>query len=150
MNSHDVWDSIKKKKAPKKQKIQTHNRRKNKSTERYPKVAEIMEFTGKDIKIAIKDMFHMFKKEEEYIIMKRDKRYKKVTNKTLRNEDLIISEMKNTLDGIHSRLNTIEEKISEFGGIETIHIKRERKRLKHQNNRTLTTCGIILSHLAYI
>lgn len=35
--------------------------------------------------------------------------------------------MKNTLDGIHSRLNTIEEKISEFGGIKTIHIKREKK-----------------------
>lgn len=58
--------------------------------------------------------------------------------------------MKNTLDMIHSRLNTIKEKISEFGGIEAIHIKRERKRLKHQNNRTLVTCGIISSHLAYI
>lgn len=76
MNIHNVWDSIFKN-APKKQKIQTHNRRKNKSTERYPEVAEMMEFTGKDIKIAIKDMLHLFKKEEEYIIMKRDKRYKK-------------------------------------------------------------------------
>lgn len=37
----------------------------------------MMAFTGKDIKIAIKDRLHMFKKEEEYIIMKRDKRYKK-------------------------------------------------------------------------
>lgn len=75
--------------------------------------------------------------EEKYIIiMIRSKiRDIKVTSGISRDEILIISEMKNTLNGIHSRLNTVEEKINEFEGTD-IQIRTEIKKIK-KNNMTI-------------
>lgn len=58
-----------------------------------------MELTDK-VNTAVGTMPRMFRKEEKYVT--RNERYKKVTNGTLRDENLIF-EMKNVPDGTHSR-----------------------------------------------
>lgn len=90
----------------KKQKIKTLIRGGNQSIKRNPDVAEMMEFIGGDVTIAIRNMLHMCKKDEECTVREM-KAIKKVTNGTLRHENLIF-EMKNMLDRVHSRVNTEE------------------------------------------
>ena len=68
MDGHNVWHSLKNNHAWKKQKIKTHNQGENESTEGDPEEAETMELTDKDIKTAVGNVLHMFRKEEEYII----------------------------------------------------------------------------------
>lgn len=52
----------------KKQKVKTHSQGENESTEGDPEEAEMMELIDKDVKMAIGNMLHMSRKEEEYII----------------------------------------------------------------------------------
>lgn len=51
-----------------KQKVKTRSQGENESTEGDPEDVETMELTDKDVKTAVGNMPHMFRKEEEYII----------------------------------------------------------------------------------
>ena len=55
----------------------------------------------------------------------------------------------NTLDGVNSILDNLEENISEFWGkgIESLKLSRERKRTKNKCTRVTGNCGITLSCL---
>ena len=58
---------------------------------------------------------------------KQNERYKKVTAEL--SVENSISEMKNMLDRIHSRVNTVELKISKFEAIEQFKFEQREKRL---------------------
>ena len=50
---------------------------KSQSVKRYPDVTQMMEFTGKDVETATKNMFHTFKREEQQIMRSKMKDTKK-------------------------------------------------------------------------
>lgn len=87
----------------------------------------MMEFTDKDVETATKNMFHTFKREGTTNNEKQNERYKKVTVEL--SVENSISEMKNMLDRIHSRVNTVELKISKFEAIKQFKFEQREKRL---------------------
>lgn len=102
-----------------KQENRIHNGEKYQSTKTNPKMTQT-ELVDIDIKPII-TIFHMFKDLE-----KRQSRKNidmEVLYKTISRDEAIISGMKNTVGGIKSRINIVEEKINKFGDITTDYSK---------------------------
>lgn len=68
----------------------------------------MLDFTGNDIRALIVTVFYMFRK------LSGDRNDIKKTQSKFREMKIIVSEMKNRLDGIISDLDTAEGKISEL------------------------------------
>lgn len=75
----------------------------------------MIELVDKNIKTAIKTMFHMFENLWERLNMiSRDMENIKKTQIQLLERNYSVFEIKNTPDGVNRRLGTTEEKVSEL------------------------------------
>ena len=99
-------------------------KKKKQSKEAEQEMTEMMELSGKDVKTGHVNMPHMFQKIEENMSMVRreleDLETSQIGYPEMKN---IVSEMKNTLNGINCRLKYTEESISD---LESMAIKYQK------------------------
>ena len=84
------------------------DRKNNRPIKTYQELTKLLEFTENDIRALIVTVFYMFRK------LSGDRNDIKKTQSKFREMKIIVSEMKNRLDGIISDLDTAEEKMSEL------------------------------------
>lgn len=82
--------------------------------ETYPKMTQMIELLDKNIKTAIKTMFHMLENLQERLNISRGMEDIKKTQIKLLEINYSMFEIKNTPDGVNRRLGTTEEKVSEL------------------------------------
>ena len=84
------------------------DRKNNRPIKTYQELTKLLEFTENDIRALIVTVFYMFRK------LSGDRNDIKKTQSKFREMKIIVSEMKNRLDGIISDLDMAEEKMSEL------------------------------------
>ena len=102
----------------------------------------MIELIERNIKIVIRTAFHISEKLEERLNMlsKDMKDILKRPKIGLLKLKIIMSEMKNTLDGINGRSGISEQKVNQF----------HKKKMKKKINRALMNCGTTSSGVTYM
>ena len=99
-------------------------KKKNQSKEAEQEMTEMMELSGKDVKTDHVNMPHMFQKiEENRSMVRRELEHIETSQIGYPEMKNIVSEMKNTLNGINCRLKYTEESVSD---LESMAIKYQK------------------------